>query len=216
MQITITLPDLPTPEEYQRAHAVIDALGVEADTATLPLEFGGPFELEPGPPGPVLTVELDTTSPAVAASTDTAGECDTRGMPWDDRIHSGSRARNKDGSWRGRRGVDPAVVAQVEAELLGATCTAPAEQPVDAADVFALSPDHAPIPPAPVAQPPLSATDYSEVIAVTSELITAGRVTPDRVTEICATIGLNNIVELTVCMDKIPQFMEHLNDAIGS
>lgn len=42
---------------------------------------------------------------------------DSRGMPWDARIHSATQAKCKDGSWRTRRNVEPAEVARIETEL---------------------------------------------------------------------------------------------------
>jgi hypothetical protein len=45
-------------------------------------------------------------------------ETDSRGLPWDERIHSSSKEKNKDGSWRYKRGVDKNLLPQVEAELL--------------------------------------------------------------------------------------------------
>ncbi|MBK1709833.1 hypothetical protein [Marichromatium gracile] len=43
---------------------------------------------------------------------------DARGIPWDERIHSSSRARTADGAWRRKRGVDPALVERIERELM--------------------------------------------------------------------------------------------------
>lgn len=43
---------------------------------------------------------------------------DSMGLPWDERIHSSNMAKTKDGSWRIRRGVEPAFVKQVEHELI--------------------------------------------------------------------------------------------------
>jgi len=54
----------------------------------------------------------------VAPTTDNPA-LDANGFPWDARIHSSSRERVKDGTWRKRRGVDDAVLTQVEAELRG-------------------------------------------------------------------------------------------------
>lgn len=53
-------------------------------------------------------------SSAPAASTNTL---DSRGMPWDHRIHSGNKAKIGAGVWRQKRGVDPAMVAQIEEQL---------------------------------------------------------------------------------------------------
>jgi hypothetical protein len=40
---------------------------------------------------------------------------DSRGIPWDGRVHASNRATKIDGSWKSRRGVDPALLAQIEA-----------------------------------------------------------------------------------------------------
>lgn len=42
---------------------------------------------------------------------------DKEGLPWDSRIHSSSKAFIADGTWKLRRGVDPAEVAKVKAQL---------------------------------------------------------------------------------------------------
>lgn len=43
---------------------------------------------------------------------------DSRGFPWDARIHAGAKSKNKDLSWRYKPGVDKALIPKVEAELL--------------------------------------------------------------------------------------------------
>lgn len=60
---------------------------------------------------------------------------DSRGIPWDERIHSVSQGINKDGSWRTRRGVEPAVLAQVETELRQRGNSAPSIAPPTPAPV---------------------------------------------------------------------------------
>lgn len=64
----------------------------------------------PAPPAP--------SAPAAPASPASAVELDKNGLPWDERIHAGTKAKNADGSWRQRRGLnDEALVKRVEAEL---------------------------------------------------------------------------------------------------
>lgn len=46
-------------------------------------------------------------------------DVDSRNIPWDERIHAGTQAKNADGTWRARRGVSPELVEQVERELMG-------------------------------------------------------------------------------------------------
>jgi hypothetical protein len=45
---------------------------------------------------------------------------DATGLPWDERIHAGSKKQNADGTWKKRKGVQPVTVTEVEAELRAA------------------------------------------------------------------------------------------------
>lgn len=73
------------------------------------LELCGPATVPAPTCAPDSTTVAETPPPAV----------DSTGLPWDARIHSESKATVADGSWRKRRGVDPELVKQVEAELRG-------------------------------------------------------------------------------------------------
>ena len=76
------------------------------------------------PAPPVGTVPLPPTVASVG--TDAPVERDTDGLPWDARIHAGTRGRNTDGRWKARKGLnDPAMVARVKAELLGVAGSVP-------------------------------------------------------------------------------------------
>lgn len=86
----------------------------------------------PGSPAPVKFNIGPSEAPAITtqrgdiAAPDAASiGVDSRGLPWDERIHSSSKDKGKDGVWRRRRGVDPEFEKQVEAELRG---QAPAKQ----------------------------------------------------------------------------------------
>lgn len=68
--------------------------------------FALPGAPTPTPPRPVV------------AAAPNYGEVDSRGIPWDERVHASSKALTGKGAWRSRRGVEPAVLAQIEAELL--------------------------------------------------------------------------------------------------
>ena len=81
-------------------------------------------------PPPPANIAPTTTTPGVASSAagaSSAGvELDKHGLPWDGRIHAESKGKLADGSWRKKRQVDPALVAQVEAELRQVMGAAPA------------------------------------------------------------------------------------------
>ncbi len=59
-------------------------------------------------------------------------EVDSQGLPYDARIHSSSRERIKDGTWKLKRGTDPALVESVRAEYK-AVMAIPAPTPILAA-----------------------------------------------------------------------------------
>lgn len=63
---------------------------------------------------PAAVAAAQNSAPPAATGT---GELDSKGMRWDARIHSSSKATNADGSWRGRKGLDAATKAAVEAEI---------------------------------------------------------------------------------------------------
>lgn len=87
-----------------------------APVATLATSLTTPSSvpLPPAPPAP------GTAAPTV---TDAApmihADLDKNGLPWDERIHSSSKAKLASGAWKYRRGVEPVEVQQVEAELRG-------------------------------------------------------------------------------------------------
>lgn len=91
-------------------------------------------------PPPATTAVPPTASPAPAGS----GERDSKGMPYDGRIHSGTKAKVADGTWRYKRGVGDVYIAQVEAELRGAAA-APVPTPVHAVTPAGIG-DHAAAP----------------------------------------------------------------------
>lgn len=83
----------------------------------------------PVPPTPALPIAPAAValSPTPAVPSAPAGnEVDARGMPWDMRIHASPgkkgepKPRNKDGSWRQKRGTADTFVAEVEAQLRAA------------------------------------------------------------------------------------------------
>lgn len=96
------------------------------DTAAL---FGGQSPTTavpsavPAPPQTVAPSQALPVAPSAAPSNGPppivaiAPTLDKDGLPWDQRIHSGSKAINKDGTWRTKKNLDPATLAVVTAEL---------------------------------------------------------------------------------------------------
>lgn len=106
------------------------------------------------PPAPTSAVPVNTPpaplaavppAPAAPALTNPApnGEVDAKGVQWDERIHSSSKAKISDGTWKLKRGVDKAFVSAVLAEQgVSAPTAPPVPQPIAAQ-----------VPPAPTPSP---------------------------------------------------------------
>lgn len=128
---------------------------------------------------PAATVEK-TEAPAATAETSTAPpppegvDVDSEGLPWDGRIHSSAKTKLvKGGTWKIKRGTDPALIEKVKAELK-ATMAAPAvETPAapeggetedaNPKEVFGGPVTDTPAPP-PLPDTPMSFPDLMEII----------------------------------------------------
>ncbi len=73
------------------------------------------FAPEPYYPGSMFT-DPDTEGEPVPMPV----KLDKNGLPWDERIHAGTKSKKGDGNWKNKRSIDPAIIAQVEAELRAA------------------------------------------------------------------------------------------------
>ncbi len=109
-------------------------------------------------------------------------ELDGENLPWDARIHTKARTKLvKDNTWKLARGVDPALVEQVKAEL---------RQTMGAA---------------PVAPPPTT-VNFQEFIAAT----TAAGLTPEVVKAACQKFGVDSVPLLPSRPDLIPSIYAEL------
>ena len=148
-------------------------------------------------------------------------EVDSAGLPWDRRIHSSAKSKIKDGTWKKLRGVDDALVAQVEAELRQSmNPVAPVAEPVQTAAPTPPAPEvaaapvaepvqaAAPTPPAPAPAPAPAATNATPVsFADAMKKYAAAKaknvISDAQAAEFCQGKGLNGIASLSVCPAEI-------------
>lgn len=158
------------------------------------LQYGGNYDT-PIPPDieDSFLPEEVTESPVEIPAANLSTEVDSRGIRFDDRIHSASKSINKDGSWRSRRGVEPELIKKLEAEQ-GAPAIA-AQPVVPSAPIQTVAPITTPVPAAPpvalpLAPPPLPAQQpvtlahsvdsfKSDLVRVLTELVKQGKLTQD-------------------------------------
>jgi hypothetical protein len=102
----------------------------EEASAAIALHFGGqPINLSTGEATDVDfrdaaavftgTSQMSASTGASAATAQPTTETDAEGLPWDERIHSSSKAKNDNGNWKLKKGVaNSKVLEQVRAELM--------------------------------------------------------------------------------------------------
>lgn len=181
----------------------------------------------PTPPSPSETLLAQTAAAATpVVPTSTGVDLDVNGLPHDLRIHSAERTKNKDLSWRIKRGTDKALIATVEADLrqamaAGAAAAAPPPPAItDAAAAFGATPLLAAEPPAPppvvpvAAEPtpeppaasPVGMVEFARVMRVVVAKQAAGTLTTEATTTIAQSLGLASIRDLAHRPDLVPAF----------
>ena len=101
-----------------------------------------------------VTIKNNTDTALVTEQTETGAtvttvELDKNGIPWDERIHAGTKRKNADGTWSLKKGVDKELAAQIIAEYQSAAPSAPTAPEKPSAPAA----PSAPTPPAPPSAP---------------------------------------------------------------
>jgi hypothetical protein len=152
---------------------------------------------------------------------------DSKGFPWNERIHSSSKELNKDGSWRKKRGIDDATVAQVEGELqqlmaipsptlspapgAAALPSAPVSAPIMAASPSVLPPPPPPVPPTADAQ-----QGFINLYGKTMAAIGAGKLTMEQLNMILAADGIAGLPLLAARLDLVPKISSMIDGLIAA
>jgi len=169
------------------------------------------------PPAPVVAApSAPVAQPSPAASVD------KNGLPWDERIHTSTKTTNKDGTWRQKRETDPALVAQVEAELrarVGLPAAAPVAPPApatppappSAASVFATG-----VAAAVEAGAPAAPNTFGELMLWVTPKMTAGKLDNAGLQGVLTAHGVASLPALIAAPDKVPAIYQHLAAMLGA
>lgn len=236
INIQITEADQEKPSTLRALALFLNTLAYERDggkpvvrvTATSPTpvaDEGNALTTGPDAVGASADSPSTDTADAPAEETTASGEgLDKNGLPWDGRIHSSSKNKNADGSWRYLRGVDKDLVGIVEAELrqLTSNDAPPPPPPV----VEQPKADDAPPPPPPPvaddAPPPppavAGAVTVQDVFKRVTHLQKSGdenRMPQELLNECLSTVGLKSMVELMSKAKTEPELPAQLLEAIN-
>lgn len=185
-------------------------------TAPEPDSIDSPLPIAPSAPVAENTISTNTTT-----ATASGVELDSEGLPWDARIHSSSKAKIKDGTFKLKRGLETDYVAGIKAELAGvmnipavAPTTPPPPQPdvnpfsvstvnklIDAGNGATVI--NTPPPPAPQTG---AITTMTQLVPA----ITAKKLDPALVTGVLQQYGVQSLPVLGARPDLIPSIAEAL------
>lgn len=204
--------------------------------AAEPIAPPPPPAADPAPNAPAPVAPPPPASSSAVPASDI--ERDSSGLPWDERIHSSSKDKIANGTWRKRRNVPDETFHSVTAELRNANAArtmaaaaplvAPPPPVADPAPNVPPPPPAAivpPPPPAPVAAPAVPASpaaaaesaasvytgDMAGFAKLTKWLSTAepaGTITPTAKAEVCQQLGITSVRELVGNLALIPAFAE--------
>lgn len=196
----------PAPLQPGAMPAPFTAAAVASPIA--PVAMPASSELPPAP-----TPFVPTPAAAAGAPSEPAAplipapgvDLDTKGLPWDDRIHASTKSKIADGSWKMKRGVEDVLVTQVEAELRARVAQpASAPAPAVAAAPAPFVPPAASLAPAP-AVASLEPATFEQIMPRVTAAVIAGRIPQTALGQACAANGLASIVALQSSPALVPQ-----------
>jgi hypothetical protein len=217
------------------AAPAVPATAVAAPLPTapvVPLPPSGEAPQIPAPPAPAASpVSVAPVPSAPVTPPNPANvEVDASGLPWDERIHSSSKGKIADGTWKKKRGInDPALVARVEAELRQRmapgfiTVAASSVPPEEAAAVLAAAvfapavpfvPPAAPSVPAPPVAPsaPVGPATFEALMQMVVPIMGAGKLPPQALQEAALACGLPGLTALQQLPAQIPAVWDKLRE----
>lgn len=179
----------------------------------------GPHLVIPAPP--VQASPIAAVPPAPGAL-----ELDSKGLPWDARIHASTKARNKDNSWKMKRGVADVTVTQIESELRHLMAIPSpqhaliaAQPPMAASSVKTTVASPAAVipspPPAPIQVTAQMQSDYVAFIGTTSIAIQTGKLTEQELLQCLASVGISSLPLLGTRLDLLPSLAGVVNGIIA-
>jgi len=167
-----TEPPIPTPDNFNEGEEIIEEAFI-----------------------PVPPETVDITPPAHEVFKPASSiELDSKGLPWDRRIHARTKTKIADGSWKRLRGLTEARAVEIEQELRDAL-SAPAA-PVPS------------VPPAPTDEAPT----FMDLMTLVTTSITAGRLNRIQVVEVLGGFGLSSLSLVPTRVDLIPAIMVKIKE----
>lgn len=181
----------------------------DVPTGPSPAEvFGDPSRLpESFKPG-VIREAPPPPPPTAPQSPPPTVEVDSAGAAYDANIHSSSRAKTANGQWKKRRGgprndaPPPPPMPPATAQPPPVVASAPPSAAGTATPAAVVPPP--PPPPAPAAAAAPTGPTFRSVVAKAANAQATGKIAPERVIELCKSVGVPDLTTLNAMPAKIP------------
>lgn len=216
MQIHIVLTVPPTPKELAFAETFINVLRGSASPAPMAVPLAAATSALPVPlPPPVPAGVADPTvfqrevEPPAASIIAQAPAHDSRGFPWDERIHSGNKTLNQDGSWKKRKNVPDATVASMEHELHVAGRTVGGQGSTPQAPAMPSAPATPPVPPVPAA-PTSDGQSFPELMKRFANGVRDKKFPPTVANEMAQAVGVASAIGINQNVALLPKAFAYI------
>jgi len=210
----IALFDPTSPPLPLGATAAPCSAGVEASRTAL--EVGGSAitgnDLSTNAPSLLVPSNVQTVGIA-APQANSPVPLDSEGLPWDDRIHTSARSKIANGTWKLKRGGDPAQVAAVKAELKS-LMNVPNVQVNNG--TFLQPPISNAVPPPPPVESLIIRDTFVDFIQDITEQLGSGKLTMGEITQCCSQVGIAAPNLLASRPDLIPTVATAISKIIAS
>lgn len=161
---------------------------------------------------PIPTASDSSSAPEINVPHRTSEDLDSRGLPWDSRVHARTKSKNADGHWKPQRGLDPKILLAVESQLRELVVA-----PQDFAD------PSIPLPPIveEVVETPVSVavteepSGFQSLMGLVSSAVKNGQITPGTVLKILGEFGIPSLPVAATRLDLLPQIIKRIAQEIG-
>lgn len=159
------------------------------------------------PTAPPPPVPNNVTPGTIAApQSQNLAEVDKKGMRWDARIHSSSKAKIADGTWKYRRGVTDEEIKRVEGELSGTVVATPPAQPGPS---IAQLVD-------PTVDPVVLRQQFAQLMLKVAKSKGEGKLTAEEVTAALQPYGIASLPLLANKLEVVPQVTAAIDAILAS
>jgi len=158
------------------------------------------------PPPPVPN--NDSQGSIAAPQSQNPAEVDKKGMRWDARIHSSSKAKIADGTWKYRRGVTDEEIKRVEGELTG-TIAPPPPPPAQPGPSIAQLVD-------PAVDPVALRQQFAQLMLKVAKSKGEGKLTAEEVTAALQPYGVASLPLLANKLEVVPQVTTAIDAILAS